>query len=798
MMSVSVQASIIKASLDQVSRSFVTVWPLQTFIACNPLLQFEDRSFFEALNMAERELRWKMPEDFSMLKNFFQPGSRPYYYLRLHLEEYCKAQNISDVDKHWGNLLASLTSTSNHNILNSKPEETWLDEQMVKWCACYLDRGQAVWAMPNRKKGFFKAWKQLVLYDNHVSSAHRKQLKTLFKTLPRDSYEAIVWILNALGIESPKPYFMAHLARLPGWVGYMRWFSDREQEHVLADYILIRLCYEWALGLRQEDLPAAIQSKSINKLQIFVTALEASYQEDLLSKLSQNNSVIPKEKRLLAQAVFCIDVRSEPLRRSLETLGHIETFGFAGFFGIPIRFKPYGEEQSQDLCPVLLKPRYEIEEVPVTEDLKKANRQQLLKGVYTTFTSILLGMKKHMTTTFGYVETLGIFHVIPMISKTFMPITYNKLSRFAPSFNTRPLILPEAYPEPEYAGMAKGISLAEQVYYAEITLTVMGLKDNFRPFVLLCGHGAQVDNNPYASALDCVACGGHHGEANARLLAEILNNASVRDELVLRGIHIPPETLFLSAEHNTVTDEITITNLHQVPFKSRDDLAVLIEDFKQAAALNCKVRKVSLDQSDLIKNTVDWSQIRPEWATAGNGAFIAAPRSLTEGVDLGGRAFLHSYDWQCDTDGNSLEVILTAPLIVAQWINMQYFFSALDNVRFGSGTKVLHNVVGQFGTMLGNAGDLQIGLPLQSVMRVEGSLYHEPVRLTVIVMAPLGWLEKIIYRHSMLQNLFNNEWVSLMVLDPHQEAYHRYKPGGGWQRLDFNEQRSISYSSPHV
>lgn len=128
---------------------------------------------------------------------------------------------------------------------------------------------------------------------------------------------------------------------------------------------------------------------------------------------------------------------------------------------------------------------------------------------------------------------------------------------------------------------------------------------------------------------------------------------------------------------------------------------------------------------------------------AGNAAFIAAPRSLTRGVDLSGRTFLHSYDYTQDTDGSVLQMILSPPLVVAQWISMQYYLSTTDNDVFGSGSKAVHNVGGDFGIIQGSRGDLKVGLPTQSVMLKEGVRQHEPMRLLALIQAPLAAIDRV-------------------------------------------------------
>jgi uncharacterized protein YbcC (UPF0753/DUF2309 family) len=266
----------------------------------------------------------------------------------------------------------------------------------------------------------------------------------------------------------------------------------------------------------------------------------------------------------------------------------------------------------------------------------------------------------------------------------------------------------------------------------------------------------------------------------------------VRALLAGQGIEIPASTLFLAAEHNTTTDEVTIFNLDRVPESHRVGLARLQRDLAQARRINAANRRKRLpeagddagdragDDVHVAERSLDWAQVRPEWGLARNAAFIVGPRSLTASTDLEGRCFLHSYDWRIDEDAKSLEIILTAPMVVAQWINCQYYFSTVDNEHYGSGNKITLNVTGKIGVMQGNASDLMAGLPWQSVMAAEGQPYHEPLRLMTVVMAPVARLATLIARNTILQRLFDNEWVALLVIDPETGRFLRYRRGRTW------------------
>ena len=373
-----------------------------------------------------------------------------------------------------------------------------------------------------------------------------------------------------------------------------------------------------------------------------------------------------------------------------------------------------------------------------------------------------------------------------MLSKTIQPILtlsmLNKwIEKIRPTVATKPLV------DMTVTDSCNGISPADQALYAEAVLRIMGLTEGFGKFVIFCGHGSSTQNNPYASGLDCGACGGNHGGGNAKVLATILNKKTIRTSLSERGIHIPQDTWFLAAEHNTTTDDMLIFEDNTQPVFHEKILRGLQEKLCEAKAKNAASRVNHFDISGLVnpineteRRSQDWSEVRPEWGLARNAAFIIGPRQLTKELDLEGRCFLHSYDWTKDEQLTSLETILTAPMVVAEWINTQYLFSTIDNVTYGSGSKVTHNVTGKIGVMQGNSSDLMHGLPLQSVNSTDAINFHQPQRLLTIIYAPRENVSAIINRQEILKTLFFNAWVHLVVIEPTEKRAYQLQTTGEW------------------
>ncbi len=619
----------------------------------------------------------------------------------------------------------------------------------------------------------------------------------------------------------------------------------------------------------------------------WLEAFELAHQHKVLRQLDASVAAthsVPTKRRAaarpLAQFAFCIDVRSEVFRRHLEQCGGYETLGFAGFFGLPVSYRSLDEQHESALCPVLLKPKHLVREVPRTYQGARAVRRKQSRHLAEAGHELLQDLKHNVITPYVMVEALGWFFLVPFIGKTLCPRWYHRITarlqtmlmpavattltvekistreaedmlaaeqrlqiaswlrqripvagsrvtaavledirHQALEIDQEPILACEALGRllalsktEEAAAIEElrrdcrlssrgtrsrldritrtGFTLNEQAYYVETSLRLMGLTGSFARLVVLCGHGSTSQNNPYESSLDCGACGGGQGLPNARAFAMIANRPQVREILTRRGLAIPPDTHFVAALHDTTTDQVRVADLEDVPSTHRKDLAKILEDVHEAGAGAAAERLVALSESSspaglrgsrqqTERRSLDWAQVRPEWGLARNSVFIVGDRRLTQAADLHGRSFLHSYDHAEDTDGKLLETIMTAPLIVAQWISMEYYFSTVAPDVYGSGSKVYHNVTGRIGVMTGSQGDLRMGLPAQTVMSGR-SHYHEPMRLTAIIHAPRDRIMAIIARQPLLEKLFNNGWMLLIACEPSEGRYYRYHGVAGW------------------
>ncbi|WP_165990160.1 DUF2309 domain-containing protein [Streptomyces sp. YIM 98790] len=720
-----------------------------------------------------------------------------------------------------------------------------VDTHTAQWCAAYLDDGQSSWPMPGRERGFYPAWRNLAPHDMLLPRPVRARLRDL----PDRPEQALADALAALGVPPGAPRvrcLQAHLACLPGFASHIRWRGQRPGSGIdLTAYLALRVSVEaaalaaahphgtaWTAAAGHAGAPQAVpgpvdrahhllaalgigdaapaQRAALAALLgrvpleqralVWLDAYEGHYRDELLGALARTPSPGPDANagpapgpgarprpdsaaRPPAQVVCCIDTRSEGLRRHLESLGGYQTLGFAGFFAVAMNHRDLAGGAARVQSPALVTPRHTVTERPSHGQRRAAGRALTGRRAMAAAEHSVHAAKSDLLAPFVLAESAGWLTGPLAAARTLAPHASGAIRawwtrRVAPA-------------PPTEMAIEDAFTVAERAATAEAVLTLMSLTGGFARLVVLCGHRAHTDNNPYQAALHCGACGGHPGGPNARAAAALLNDPQVRGHLAGRGIAIPDDTWFLPAEHDTTTDTVTLLDTHLLPATHREDARRIAADLRTAGTRLAAERCATLPGAPAgpgprraarhtRSRARDWAQVFPEWGLAGNAAIVIAPRSVTRGLDLGRRVFLHDYDHGPDPDGAVLETILTAPLVVAHWINSQYYFTTVDPHTFGAGTKALHNVVGGgLGVMAGHTSDLLTGLPWQSL--TDGrDVHHEPQRLLAVVQAPLRTLDTLIARHTVLQRMFCHDWAALAAREHPGAPWHRHTPAG-WQ-----------------
>lgn len=634
-----------------------------------------------------------------------------------------------------------------------------VDDRLTRFARAWFAADEAAWTV-RAGHGFYGDWRMLALVDPTLPRRARRAIRDLPEradaVVARHLADRRVDDMDALDL------LARHVARTPGWSAALRRRAATARDIDSVEFLAVRLALTSALGAPAPAGPTAV-SLGADRLLVWQEALEARTHDALLAALTParaaaRGSRAAESSPEAAHIVTCIDVRSEGLRRHLEAVGPYGTSGFAGFFGVAARVSPLGAAGGIDACPVLLAPRHAIAEWPRPGVAPRA--KTLVDGLRSAaaWRGALRTPEKEATSALGWAELSG-WLLGPLAA----------LRSIAPGAggDARRPDEPRDHP-PTLFDLDTAMSVDEQVLTAETILTTMGMS-RFAPLVVLLGHGATTTNTPYRSALDCGACGGHRGGSSARIAAALLNTPAVRDGLAARGIVIPDATMFVGGEHDTVTDRVVVHDKQTLSERHRSILRALEVDFSVAGRRLRRERLAELPggrrsgaEAEVQRRAADWAQVFPEWGLARNAAIVIGPRALTRGVSLDRRAFLHSYDPDADVDGTALTTILTAPLVVAHWINAQYYFSTVAPEVLGAGTKTVHNLVGGLGVLAGPDGDLRIGLPQQSV-RTRAGLHHEPLRLLAVVAAPLDRIDRIIARHDVVRDLVEGGWVRLVA-----------------------------------
>ena len=797
-------------------------WPLDQFIAVNPYWGFIDQPVCDVARCLENYSGSHMLMPRNFYRKLWKSGALRPEHLQQALERSGASISMEDLQHEFEHEVPSaphvplMTSIadSQRDLLHGMSINDFVRHTVSQHCASYFDHVQSSWETQH-KKNLYQSWLHHASTDMSpwlLMGLHN--VRRHARCLPKDPLVMIELALQTLPVprEEWTEYLTALLMNINGWASwcaYERWqavLAQREDDHIVQ-LLAIRLAWEHFSFLHLLDAkePATWtigwETLRVWRLQprtkppvdwIFQEALEISYQNDLCTRMTdhvheanQHNLSVPS-----IQAVFCIDVRSEVFRRAFEECSSsIQTLGFAGFFGLPISYTPLGTSIERPQLPGLLAPRLRVTDStgsPSNDDQTRSRRRLNLR-----LRSVWKDFRSSATSTFTFVESCGLFYSIALLKSTLPKLKLGASGEVAtgdPSL--RPCLSDAA------RGEAPSVeSLCDLV--AGI-LTNMSLTKGFARLLLLAGHGSQTVNNPHAAGLDCGACGGQSGEVNARVLAGLLNDPAIRMGLSARGVTIPDTTHVLGALHNTTTDEVTVFDTDLVPASHASDVTRLklwLEEAghrartERAASVGIETGDATSQESLLDQfrlRSQDWSQVRPEWGLANNAAFLIAPRLRSRGTDMQGRVFLHEYQSASDPNGTVLESIMTAPMLVTNWINMQYYASTVDNGQYGSGNKVLHNVVGgRLGVFEGNGGDLRIGLPLQSLHDGQ-ELRHTPLRLSVLIEAPQSAISAVITKHRVVENLIHNAWLHLFQISPESGTISRYR-NGIWEPIRRND-----------
>ena len=532
--------------------------------------------------------------------------------------------------------------------------------------------------------------------------------------------------------------------------------------------------------LRLEGAIAAFDGTA--RRRIFHRAYERRHRIETLDGLAVHAAVAapPTSRRPALQVITCMDDRCESLRRHLEEQGPaIETFGTAGFFAVPMYFRGIDDWHATPLCPIVMRPKHTVVEEPADGALRSHRlRQRLRRGVGRLQDGLASGSRTLFRGGF-LAAVIGPLAAVPLVARVVFPRFTSRLRRRADALTRRRVptrVTIERHGSAPLAdGTVAGFDVAEMAAIVRRVLDDIGLTSRFARLVAVIGHGSTSLNNPHESAYDCGACGGGRGGPNARVFALMANDPAVRARLAEAGVPIPDDTRFVGGMQDTCSDACEFFDTEHLPTDHAADMAHLRGALDVARTLDAHERcrrfgsaPLSIRPADALRHVEaragDLAQVRPEYGHATNAVCIVGRRWRTRGLFLDRRAFLVSYDPDRDADGAILARTLAAVGPVGSGINLAYLFSRVDPRRYGCGTKLPHNITGLIGVMDGQCGDLRTGLPWQTVE------IHEPVRLLMVIDAPVERILAAAAATPAVRRLVENRWVSVAAWDPHGES----------------------------
>ena len=786
--------------------------PLKDFIHHNSLHAFQHQNFFEALKNAGDTFGYKTYLSLAEYRKLFAQKRIHPDLLNRVIEKSEGVENLA-LWQHF--LLHEKFDESREpktGILRSAWKsgysldiESFIQPLLFRIVCSYLDQGIAVWEFPVQEGGFLQTIREM----------EGNSFTGFFKTpaarnlLFRPDLNMGMLLEKLVGDPSLyEQYVFDQQFSHQGWSGMVAVVEENPHTLLitrkisLRDFILFELLLEFDLlesqmkgkwqplakWIREKPRPLfspCPETRLDRVYALWQQAFEWSFYDQVLAGFQIKRAKKKESGPRSFQAVLCIDDRECSIRRYLEKLdSRCETFGTPGFCGVEFYFQPQGGKFYTKVCPAPISPKYLIKEVGV--------KKKLEKDIHFSKHSHHFLFGWFISQTIGFWSALRLF--FNLFKPSMSPATASSLKHMD-RFSR--LIIENKNPAHRENDLQIGFTEEEMAIRVENTLRSIGMVKDFAPLVYIIGHGASSVNNPHYAAYDCGACSGRAGSVNARVFSYMANHSVVRRMLSEKGLDIPVETQFVGAIRDTTRDEIVFFDIETLYPENQEVHRKNEKIFLKALDLNAKERSRRFDSINsklspsrihekILRRSVSLFEPRPELNHATNAICIVGRRELSKGLFLDRRSFLNSYDHSTDPEGKYLLNILNAAAPVCGGINLEYYFSRVDNQKLGAGTKLPHNVMGLFGVANGIDGDLRPGLPAQMIE------VHDPVRLLMVVEHFPEVVLQVIQKNPATFEWFRNEWVVLVVVHPETRVCFHY------QYPDFHEYEPIQMDIPHV
>lgn len=776
--------------------------PLKDFIHHNTLHAFQDLTFYDAIFKASKIFGYNVTFNVHEYRSLFKTGRIREDILDMVIEkrkgktdfslwrENCLTKPFSpSYDPRIGKLRANWKSHYHLDLDN------FVQPLLFRIVGGYLDQGIAIWQFPFEDKGLLNAIREVERnsFTSFFRTKHVRQLLfdetlTIKKMLDRLVGDARFY----------EQYLFDQQFSHRGWSGMMAAIEANphailyQKKVELYDLIHLELLMEIdnldaELGadwlpmakkngdLKPVDLFAPVATTELQEVKkIWQDAFEWSYYDEVMSGIRQARLAQKSSKQLPPrrsfQAILCLDEREGSLRRHLESLdADCETLGCPGFFGVEFFFHPFGGKFYEKLCPINITPKYLIKE-------KYGGNRHEDEILYS----------KHSHTFFrGFLASLslGLWSAIKLLFQLAKP-EKNQAAKdaFAHMNMDAELIIENTDPSQMENGLQIGFTVEEMAERVEGLLRGIGMVEGFATLVYVVAHGSSSANNPHHGAYDCGACSGRPGSVNARVLAYMANHPKVRELLAERGLNLPYDTIFIGALHDTSAELMVYfddKNLYPEHAAEHQQNKAIFDD---ALNLNAKERSrrfASIDthqeikkvREDIRRRSLSFFEPRPELGHSTNALCFVGHRNLTKQLFLDRRAFMSSYDYRTDPDGKLLLGVMRPVPPVCGGINLEYYFSRVDNQKLGAGSKLPHNVMGLVGVVNSTDGDLRSGLPKQMVEA------HDPMRLLIFAEHEPEIVLKTIKAEPSLYEWFDKEWVHLVAIHPTNHSFHYFEKG---------------------